>query len=81
MGGVAGFYVHDDKSYKMNFLHGDGHVEFKSAPSTLGAYSDSFYTGNDVQSANLIDTGWNTQDKKIIDQLGIVKAKRDQIGK
>ena len=59
VGGVAGFYVHDSKNYKLNFLHGDGHVEFRSLPQSLGKNSGNFYEGVWTSSANMNDTDWN----------------------
>ncbi|EDM28132.1 hypothetical protein LNTAR_12286 [Lentisphaera araneosa HTCC2155] len=60
IGGVSGFYVHDDKSYKMNFSFADGHAEYRSVPSTLGSTGASnFYTGAYTNWGYLIDTPWN----------------------
>ena len=60
IGGVSGFYVHDDKSYKMNFSFADGHLEYRSVPSTLGnTGANNFYTGTGTSWGNLLDTSWN----------------------
>ena len=56
---VEAFYVHGIKSYKLNFLHGDGHVEFRSVPLSLGANYGNFFTGAWTSSAAMKDTDWN----------------------
>jgi len=59
-GGLKGFFVHDLKSYKLNFLFGDGHVEFRSVPSTLGDGAYGFYDGSSPAWSNFVDTPWNS---------------------
>ncbi|MDD7987312.1 DUF1559 domain-containing protein [Lentisphaera marina] len=61
VGGVSGFYVHDDKTYKMNFSFADGHAEYRSLPSTLGSTGASnFYNGGAFTNwGYLADTPWN----------------------
>ena len=44
-GGISGFYVHDDKRFKQNFLFSDGHVEFISFAKTLDTQQSHFYEG------------------------------------
>ncbi|MDD7987279.1 DUF1559 domain-containing protein [Lentisphaera marina] len=58
-GGLGGFFIHDSKSYKLNFLFGDGHVEFRSVPSTLGDGASGFYDGSAPSWSNFVDTPWN----------------------
>ncbi len=58
-GGLKGFYIHDSKSYKLNFLFGDGHVEYRSVPSTLGDGAYGFYDGSSPGWSNFKDTPWN----------------------
>ncbi len=59
IGGIAGFYIHDSTSYKMNFLFSDGHVEYRSVPSTMGSGAYGFYDGSSPGWANFVDTPWN----------------------
>ncbi|EDM28008.1 hypothetical protein LNTAR_11666 [Lentisphaera araneosa HTCC2155] len=64
-GGISGFYVHSPTQLKMNFLYGDGHVEFKSPAATVGTWRDNFYSGTwtgwwEMQDSD--DTQWNALD-------------------
>lgn len=59
-GGVKGFYVHGTKSFKLNVLHGDGHVSFRSIPDSLGENSANFYEGTWTTSGDLIESDWNS---------------------
>ena len=59
VGGLKGFYSHDSKSYKMNFLFSDGHVEYRSVPSTMGDGAYGFYDGSNPGWSNFRDTPWN----------------------
>ncbi len=59
VGGVKGFWIHDAQSYKLNVLHGDGHVSFRSIPKSLGANSANFYEGTWTSSGDLIESDWN----------------------
>ena len=60
VGGVSGFYIHDDKSYKMNFSFADGHTEYRSVPSTLGSTGGSnFYSAAYTNWGFLEDVPWN----------------------
>ena len=59
-GGIKGFYIHDSKSYKMNFLFSDGHVEYRSVPSTLGDGAYGFYDGSGRNWSYFVDTPWNS---------------------
>jgi type II secretory pathway pseudopilin PulG len=59
IGGVKGFYIHNSQNYKLNTLHGDGHVSLKKIPDSLGEYSANFYEGTWTSSGELIDTDWN----------------------
>jgi prepilin-type processing-associated H-X9-DG protein len=58
-GGLGGFFIHDSKSYKLNFSFGDGHVEYLSVPSTLGDGGYGFYDGSSPGWSNFVDTAWN----------------------
>ena len=60
IGGLKGFFVHDSKNYKLNFLWGDGHVEFRSVPSTLGDGASGFYDGSGRGWSYFVDTPWNS---------------------
>ena len=60
VGGVSGFYVHDDRSYKSNFLMADGSVQYIGFANTMGSQRGAFYTGTHVGSANLQGTYWDT---------------------
>ena len=59
VGGIEGFYVHGVNGYKLNFLHGDGHVFFRSVPETLGEHSGNFYDCLWTTNGNLKNTDWN----------------------
>ena len=64
-GGTSGFYVHDDRSFKLNILYSDGHVDFRNLPSTMGSWADNFYNGSwtgpwELQNSD--DTQWNALD-------------------
>lgn len=60
VGGVSGFYVHDDKAYKMNFLMADGSVAYLSMPVTLGEQRNAFYSGSHIGSPDLQGSYWDT---------------------
>lgn len=59
VGGVKEFYVHDSKSYKMNFLMADGSVHVMPYADTFGEYRNDFYTGTNISSPNLQGTYWD----------------------
>ena len=57
-GGIKGFFPHAPNSYKLNYLHGDGHVSTQSFPSTL-SHPERFFDGNNYPNQYIIDTAWN----------------------
>ncbi|EDM28062.1 hypothetical protein LNTAR_11936 [Lentisphaera araneosa HTCC2155] len=57
-GGIKGFFPHDPKNYKLNYLHGDGHVSTRSFPNTL-SHPERFFDGNNYPNQYIIDTAWN----------------------
>jgi type II secretory pathway pseudopilin PulG len=59
IGGLSGFYVHDDRTYKQNFLMADGSVKFIQTALTYGEKSDAFYAGRHLSSAELQASYWD----------------------
>ena len=43
----------------MNFLFSDGHVEYRSVPSTMGDGAYGFYDGSAPGWGNFVNTSWN----------------------
>lgn len=57
--GMSGFYVHDNSSFKQNFLMADGSVKYITTATTYGDQANAYYSGTHLSSANLQGTYWD----------------------
>ena len=56
--GLKGFFPHDPKNYKLNYLHGDAHVSIGPFPNTL-SHPERFFAGEHSNDQDIEDTVWN----------------------